>query len=1457
MEFFCHFSVPTAAVSNVNISGPFTAVEYRTVQLNCTSLGGNVSYFWFKDNQLVEAGDCVVLSDKNETLMFTHINRNDTANYVCQGVNRFSSQFSEAHRLEVFYGPDRPVIKPQESVYNEGSNLSLSCLADSNPSANYAWWFNDELLEDQYGSQLLILDLLKSSAGNYTCNATNNHTGYSNASSLEISILAAVSDVTITGPSTPVEYHTVQLNCTSLGGHVSYYWFKDDQLVEAGDRVSLSDKNKTLTFTSSNRNDTGSYVCQAVNDFSSESSEPYWLDILYGPDRPVIEPQESVYNEGSTVNLSCLADSNPSANYAWWFNDELLEDQSGSQLLVLDLLESNAGNYTCRATNDHTGYSNASSLEISIVAAVSNVNVSGPSTAVEDHTVQLNCTSLGGHVSYYWFKDNQLVEAGGRVSLSDKNETLTFTPSNRNDAASYVCRGVNDFSSQYSAPYRLTIFSLVKTFHGGSSSIEHVEVQELADGPDSPLIEPQESVYNEGSSLSLSCFADSNPPANYSWWFNDQQQEDQYGSLFLIPQLLKSNAGNYTCKATNDRTAYSSSSSLEISILAAVSNVTITGPSTPVEYHTVQLNCTSLGGHVSYYWFKGDQLVEAGDRVSLSDKNETLIFTSSNRNDTGNYTCQGVNDFSFQSSEPYWLDIFYGPDSPLIEPQKTIYNEGSTLNLSCFADSNPSANYAWWFNDEPLEDQYGSQLLILDLLESNAGNYTCRAINDHTAYSNTSSLEISILAAVSNVTISGPSTPVEYHTVQLTCTSLGSHVFYSWLKGNQLVEPGDRVFLSDQNKTLTFTPSSRNDTANYVCQAVNDFSSESSEPYRLDIFYGPDRPVIEPQESVYNEGSTLNLSCLADSNPSANYAWWFNDELLEDQYGSQLLIPDLLESNAGNYTCNATNDHTSYSNTSSLEISIVAAVSNVIISGPSTPVEYHTVQLTCTSLGGHVFYSWLKGNQLVEPGDRVFLSDQNKTLTFTPSSRNDTANYVCQAVNDFSSESSEPFWLDILYGPDRPVIEPQESVYNEGSTLNFSCLADSNPSANYSWWFNDELLEDQSGSQLLILDLLESNAGNYTCRATNNHTGYSNASSLEISILERVSNVSITSHPAKVIENELTVLTCSSVGTNVSYVWSKGGQTLESAGHISVNYSSLTFNPTWRNDTGSYTCYGHNSFSNSSATYPLKVFYGPAVPIISPQQYDYAEGSAFTLHCRADSLPPPEYTWSFNGSEFPEKSPQLSIPSLSFDMAGNYTCSAFNSETNLSSSSTLKIRVLEKVFNVSIQGPSETTENDSVNLTCSSRGSEVSYTWFKENQTLEDGGHILLWGPNHEMLTLNPVQRSDAGSYTCRGNNSVSDDTSDPFPLDVFYGPDDPIITPQEHNYLQGKDLNLRCQADSKPVAQYTWFFNEMEEIGNGSQLLIPGLSFNNSGNYTCNATNIKTGTSRATVWEIRVLGSY
>ncbi|KAL8219710.1 UNVERIFIED_CONTAM: hypothetical protein K2H54_031643 [Gekko kuhli] len=901
---------------------------------------------------------------------------------------------------------------------------------------------------------------------------------------------------------------------------------------------------------------------------------------------------------------------------------------------------------------------------------------------------------------------------------------------------------------------------------------------------------------------------------------------------------------------------------------------------------SVSLTCETTSEEVSVSWFYNGEPLSSSSWIQVSEDNRTVVIKAANRNDTGEYQCEVANPVSTSISDPLYVAVICeyqsltvfgvachgdfllpspvvvyprslsdGPETPEIQPTERSYNQHSEIRLSCYADAFPDPHYIWSLNGQ--ERSRTSELLIRDATPEDSGSYVCQVQNVLTRQKSNAALEIEVAGSVSNVTIVGPSKGVEYHTVQLNCTSLGSLVSYNWFKGNQKVEPGDRVVLSDQNKTLTLTSSNRNDTASYVCQGVNSFSSAFSEPHWLEIFYGPDSPVIDPQESVYIEGSTLNLSCFADSNPPANYSWWYNDQLLEDQKDSQLLIQDLLVSSGGNYTCNATNDYTVGFNTTGLEITIWGNVSNVTIVGPYTAIEYHTVQLTCTSLGSLVSYYWFKGNQTVEPGDHVLLSEKNNTLTLISSNRNDAASYICQGVNSFSSAFSDPHQLEIFYGPDSPVIDPQESVYIEGSTLNLSCFADSNPPANYSWWYNDQLLEDQKDSQLLIQDLLVSSGGNYTCNATNDYTVGFNTTNLEITIWERVSNVTITSRSDKAIENEVLVLDCSSAGSSVSYTWSKGDQILESGGHITLGNSSLTFSPVRRDDTGSYTCTGRNIFSNSSATYLLDVLYGPDAPIISPPRHDYGEGSLLNLSCHADSHPPAQYTWSFNETERPEPGPQLTIPSLSFGQAGNYTCNASNPETNLPRWTDWEIRVLENVSQVSIQGPSETTENSSLTLSCTSRGSEVLYIWFKEDKTLEDGGHVSFSGLSRANLTLNPVSRSDTGFYTCHGNNSISEVSSEPFHLEVFYGPDDPIIISlMEHDYLEGSDLNISCRAGSNPVANYTWFFNKTEEVGNHSQLLIHDLSFDKAGDYTCYATNAETNISRTAVWEIRVHAS-
>lgn len=89
---------------------------------------------------------------------------------------------------------------------------------------------------------------------------------------------------------------------------------------------------------------------------------------------------------------------------------------------------------------------------------------------------------------------------------------------------------------------------------------------------------------------------------------------------------------------------------------------------------------------------------------------------------------------------------------------------------------------------------------------------------------------------------------------------------------------------------------------------------------------------------------------------------------------------------------------------------------------------------------------------------------------------------------------------------------------------------------------------------------------------------------------EHVTYVNI-SGPYQVVEHMNASLNCSSDGTEVSYVWLKDSQLLETGERITFgdNNQTLILRDVWWNDTGNYACYGYNFFSNASASYWLNV----------------------------------------------------------------------------------------------------------------------------------------------------------------------------------------------------------------------------------------------------------------------------
>ncbi|XP_006903941.1 carcinoembryonic antigen-related cell adhesion molecule 1 [Pteropus alecto] len=72
------------------------------------------------------------------------------------------------------------------------------------------------------------------------------------------------------------------------------------------------------------------------------------------------------------------------------------------------------------------------------------------------------------------------------------------------------------------------------------------------DGPETPTISPSNPRYSSGANLSLSCHADSNPPAQYSWLINGRPQEPTQ-ELF-IPHITVNDSGSYTCLVHNSVT---------------------------------------------------------------------------------------------------------------------------------------------------------------------------------------------------------------------------------------------------------------------------------------------------------------------------------------------------------------------------------------------------------------------------------------------------------------------------------------------------------------------------------------------------------------------------------------------------------------------------------------------------------------------------------------------------------------------------------------------------------------------------------------------------------------------------------------------------------------------------------------------------------------------------------------
>ncbi|KAK6326689.1 hypothetical protein J4Q44_G00023340 [Coregonus suidteri] len=168
-------------ISNVTLrANVIDLVELKdTAIFTCSVSSGSspLSYHWLNGSSEVTDRYGIQLGDGGRTLTIANVTRYYQGPYKCIVANPVSSEPSQNLTLTISYGPEntRMKVTPLDVLYGSGSNLTLSCSAESSPPAQFQWALNGTLLSNQ-GPELRLVNIQASQSGSYSCWAHNTRT---------------------------------------------------------------------------------------------------------------------------------------------------------------------------------------------------------------------------------------------------------------------------------------------------------------------------------------------------------------------------------------------------------------------------------------------------------------------------------------------------------------------------------------------------------------------------------------------------------------------------------------------------------------------------------------------------------------------------------------------------------------------------------------------------------------------------------------------------------------------------------------------------------------------------------------------------------------------------------------------------------------------------------------------------------------------------------------------------------------------------------------------------------------------------------------------------------------------------------------------------------------------------------------------------------------------------------
>ncbi|XP_066014896.1 hemicentin-1-like [Pocillopora verrucosa] len=1379
-----------------------TVKEGENDTLFCNSSGSSLTITWkFNGIDVTTSRDSrISFSDGNRHLIITNVSRVNKGEYKCVASNKVGNDTSNTAFVLVEFGPEISE-PPTNRTKEEKQTVDFSCVVAGYPTPDVVWTKNRlelnvkgdvrlSVSSNDGDHQLNISNVQQSDAGQYRCVA-NNSLDTATSSSATLTVQFAP-EVTIDGDQKRYLANgtdlllTCQFNALPTVSEVQ--WVKDGIVIAStlitppnGSRVTISHHNESqtqLSIIAVSLEDAGNYTCNVTNNVGSSSSN--WTSIVIQV-IPSIEqdPKASPVKERENLTLFCNA-SGSSLRISWKKNgsginpsedSRILLSRDNVQLTIVNVSRKDNGAYQCVASNEvGSATSNAAIVNVQLTPAIE----THPQADLvkEGENLTLFCNATGSSLTISWTKNGSAINSDEDVWMrfSTDNEQLAITNVSRKDNGAYRCVASNNVGNATSNAAIVTVRF----------------APEISESPrDTTEVEGQTAVFN--------CVVGGYPTPDVAWEkdgvelnvaaharlsvsFNNGNRQ------LIITNVQQSDAGQYRCVANNSLDTVTSSPATltvhyepEVAIDGNQEQFIAKGESFTL---ICRYNASPPVSEVQ--WIKDGNVITInatvtnGSRVTNIFYNESLSqlsITSASSQDSAVYICNVTNNVN-DTTDSTSIVIQEKPSTKL-QPKTLTVKEGENVTLFCNSSGSP-LTITWKFNGSDVTTSGDSRigfshdnrhLIITNVSRVNKGEYKCVASNKvGNDTSNTTFVLVEFGPEISEPPTNR--TKEEKQTVDFSCVVAGYPTpDVVWTKNRmELNVTGDMrlsVSSNDGDHQLTISNVQQSDAGQYRCVANNSLDTATSSSATLTVQFAPEVTIDGDQKRYLANGTDLLLTCQFNALPTVSEVQWVKDgiviasTLITPPNGSRVTISHHNESqtqlsiiavsleDAGNYTCNVTNNvGSSSSNWTSIVIQVIPSIEQ---DPKASPVkERENLTLFCNASGSSLRISWKKNGSGINPSEdsRILLSRDNVQLTIVNVSRKDNGAYQCVASNEVGSATSNAAIVNVQFGPE--ISEPPiDTTKIEGQTVVLSCLVAGYPTPAVAWTKNDVELNSianlrlnvssKNGNHTLkITDVQKSDAGQYRCVANNSlQTSKSSPSTLTVQFAPEVT-----------ID-----------GDQIHYVANSTDLQLTCRFHALPPASEVQ----WLNN---------GNVIASTLTVP-------------------SNGSRATI------------------SHHNESQAQLLITTVSLEDAGNYTCNV----TNVVGSSSNGTLIIFQVTPAIETHPQADPVKEGENLTffCNATGSSLTISWTKNGSSINPNEDVRIrLSTDKEHLTIRNVSRKDNGAYRCVASNKVGNATSNAAIVTVRFAPEI-SQSPRDTTEVEGQTAEFNCVVAGYPKPDVAW----------------------------------------------------